>query len=155
MSACPPVICPFLSYKELRSSVLVSCDSSTADFLNVPSLSGSPEELCKLGVFRLSSPDKALMLTTKLARTGKNCDKRKMKASIPEFSANLPSINTSNSSETGKPIPCVITIMMHAWDMSSVGFLRRAFSFSKNVSIWKEQIEPQKIEGPGKSWPYD
>lgn len=140
VSAGPPATCSLLSYKELRSSVLDSCESSTADFLNVTSLPGSPEELCKLKVFWLGSPDKALISTTKLACRRENCGKRKMKASIPEFSANLPSINTSNSSETGKPIPCTITNNDAHLGYEFCGVPKeREFSFPKKCfNMWRE-----------------
>ena len=63
-----------------------------------------------------------------------------MKESVPEFLANLPSVNIyhiGNHFKTGKPIPIVSQIMKHVWDMSSAGFLRSDFFF-ENVSIWKE-----------------
>lgn len=72
---------------------------------------------------------------------------------VPEFLANLPPVNiyqVGNSFKTGKPTPVLSQIMMHIWDMSSVGFLRSDFFF-KNVSIWKEQADPQKTEGKGKA----
>ena len=83
----------------------------------------------------------------------KTYEKRKMKELVPEFLANLPSVNiyqVGNSFKTGKPIPILSQIMMHIWDMSSAGFLGSDFFF-ENVSIWKEQIEPQKTEGKGRA----
>lgn len=91
---------------------------------------------------------------TKLVSIGKKTyEKRKMKELVPEFLANLPSVNiyqVGNRFKTGKPIPVVSQIMKRVWDMSSAGFLRNDF-FIKNVSIWKEQVEPQKSEGKGKA----
>lgn len=60
-SLCPSVIYPFLSYKTLRSSVLVFCAFGISDFLNPTSLSWPPEEFCKLGILRSGSPDRTPM----------------------------------------------------------------------------------------------
>lgn len=54
VSLCPSVIYSVLSYKELRLSVVVSCDASIADLLHATSLPLPPEEFCKLEVLKIS-----------------------------------------------------------------------------------------------------
>lgn len=142
-----------LSHGNLRSPVPFSCDSSISDSLNSASSPWPPKEFCKLEILRLGSPDQTVMHNKVSKYREKTYEKRKMKELVPEFLANLPSVNiyqVGNRFKTGKPIPVVSQIMKRVWDMSSAGFLRNDF-FIKNVSIWKEQVEPQKSEGKGKA----
>lgn len=106
------MIYPFLSYKELRPSVLVSCESSISDFLNSTSFPWPPEQYCKPEKCKLGFLDQVLIYNkvTMLEEKNERIGSRILRRSFLYWYDQV-----GNGLKTGRSIPVSSQMMVHIW----------------------------------------